>query len=315
MDRQSQQRPSGDGLRTYGLLSSTDPAQTSLAAVAFSREQFQSHREQYIHELADQALDQLAADLDAGRSEALVTYLNTMGRFHHYSLGNQMLIAIQRPDATRVAGFHAWKQFNRLVSKGEKGIVILAPITKIVGTTEEIQSDGSVREETLRRVVNTKPVYVFDVSQTHGEPLPEFPRYHGDPSGYFERLRTIFQDQGIDVRYPDHIAGGALGLSRGGAVEILAGLDHAESFHVHVHELAHELLHKSAEKRGLSLLTSRETEAEAVAYVVSRGIGLDSSTAASDYIQLYKGDREALEDSLHAIRDTATSILSRLLVD
>lgn len=143
-----------------------------------------------MHELTDRAIDQLAADLDAGRSAALVTYLDTMSRFHRYSLGNQMLIALQRPDATHVAGFHAWKKFDRLVNKGEKGIVILAPVTRVVGSTEEVQPDGSTKERQVRRIVNAKPVHVFDVSQTRGEPLPEFPRYTGDPASGRPHRRT-----------------------------------------------------------------------------------------------------------------------------
>ena len=313
MERQPQQRPSGDGPHSNPDTAHLDPVTSPLAAVAFSRDDFQDRREKYVHELTDRALDQLAADLDAGRSDALVTYLQTMSRFHHYSLGNQILIALQRPDATHVAGFHAWKKFDRLVNKGERGIVILAPVTKIVGSEREVRADGSVEDVALRRIVNTRPVHVFDVSQTHGEPLPEFPRYQGDPGGYFDRLTLLFEEHSITLNYPDHIPGGAMGVSRKGAVEILAGLDPAESFHVHVHELAHELLHRGEEQRKHSTLTSRETEAEAVAYVVCSGVGLDCSTAASDYIQLYRGNRDALVESLHAIRIAGAAILGSLL--
>lgn len=314
MEQQSHHGPVGAGSQPQqGHRLSNDPATSPLAAVAFSREAFKDRREEYIRDLTDRALDRLAADLEAGRSESLRTYLSVMGRFHRYSLGNQMLIALQRPDATHVAGFHAWKKFDRLVNKGEKGIVILAPVTKIVGTAQEIQNDGSLKEKTLRRVVNAKPVHVFDVSQTHGEPLPEFPQYRGDPASYFERLRSLFDEHGIVLTYSDFIAGGAQGVSRKGEVEIVKGLNPAESFHVHVHELAHELLHRDAEQRKNSTPTSRETEAEAVAFVVCQGIGLDCSTAASDYIQLYRGDREALRESMEAIKGAAARILGSLL--
>jgi len=313
MERQSPQLATGAGAQQTPDALPTDPAQSPLAAVAFSRDDFRDRREQYVHELTDKALDQLAADLDAGVSDSLKTYLLTMSRFHRYSLGNQMLIALQRPDATRVAGFHAWKKFNRLVNKGEKGIVILAPVTRVVGSTEEVQPDGSTKERQVRRIVNAKPVHVFDVSQTRGEPLPEFPRYTGDPAGYFDRLRGLYREHGIALSYPNAIPGGAQGVSRKGAVEIVAGLDPAESFHVHVHELAHELLHRGADTRKHSTVTARETEAEAVAFVVCRGVGLDGSTASSDYIQLYRGNREALECSMRAIQKAAGEILNRLL--
>src|SRR5580692_4982402 len=78
--------------------------------------------------IAEEALDRLSAELEAGRSEALQNYLAVMGRFHRYSWGNTLLIASQRPDATHVAGFHAWHQLGRSVKKGEKGIMILAPL-------------------------------------------------------------------------------------------------------------------------------------------------------------------------------------------
>src|SRR5438552_5821715 len=123
--------------------------------------------------LSKDALDQLAGELEAGNSKRLTDYLATMARFPQYSFGNVMLIASQRPDATRVAGFHAWRKLGRFVRKGEKGIAILAPI---VGRKEAHAADGD-----SKTVVGFRAAYVFDVAQTDGAPLPEPAEAGGDP--------------------------------------------------------------------------------------------------------------------------------------
>jgi hypothetical protein len=128
--------------------------------------------------LADQALDNLNAALAAGKSDALIAYLAAMGRFHDYSFGNVMLIVMQRPDATHVAGFNTWKTLGRFVKKGEKGIVIIAPMLI------KPKDNAAASAEKDRTILRFKAVYVFDVSQTDGEPLPEFARVGGNPNGH-----------------------------------------------------------------------------------------------------------------------------------
>lgn len=268
-------------------------------------------RELLIKQVTEEAYELLAQDLQAGRSESLLAYLEAAGRFHQYSFNNMMLILLQRPDATRVAGFRAWNKFNRFVRKGEQGIVVLAPVTKIVGRREEIQQDGSKKDVPIRRVVNTKPVYVFDLSQTDGDPLPEPERHTGDPGQYLSRLEKLYQKYGISLTYVDSL-GGADGVSKGKAVEIVASLPDALKFTVLAHELAHEMLHREEERRKQTDKTIRETEAEAVAFIVGSAIGLEMGNASSDYIQLYRGDTKTLAASLHAIQDTAAKILSGL---
>src|ERR1700737_3399138 len=130
-----------------------------------------------VRKIAEEALDRLAAELEAGKSEALKNYLAAMGRFHRYSWGNSLLIYSQRPEATHVAGFHAWLKMRRYVRKGEKGIVILAPM---VGRKK---SDDELTEDNQTRVFGFRAAHVFDVSQTDGEPLPEFATVKGDPEG------------------------------------------------------------------------------------------------------------------------------------
>jgi hypothetical protein len=153
-------------------------------------------------------------------------------------------------------------------------------------------------------------VYVFDVSQTEGKELPEFAAIVGEPGEQLERLERLIAQTGIELTFED-IPGGALGCSSVGKIRIRPALTPAETFTVLVHELAHERLHDKA-RRKEAPKTVLETEAEAVAFVVDRALGLESSTRSSDYIQLYAGNKEVLLESLDRIQSTATWILTNL---
>lgn len=256
-----------------------------------------------LKKLTTSALDQLRAALDAGHSERLTELLKTMARFHRYSVNNVCLIMSQRPTATRVAGFQTWRTMGRFVRKREKGIAILAPM---VGRKRD-DADGE-----SKTLIGFRTAYVFDVEQTDGAPLPEASQAMGDPGANTNRLLGAIASSGISVEQADDLDG-ALGLSCGGRIQILSGLDRAAEFSVLVHEYAHELLHRSADRPASR--DTRELEAEAVAFVVSRAIGLDVIDASRDYIQLYRGDGKALEESLERIQRTASAILSGLAPD
>lgn len=256
--------------------------------------------------LADNALDTLAAALSAGKSESLTAYLAAMSRFHAYSWGNVMLIVSQKPDATHVAGFQTWKSLGRFVKKGEKGIVIIAPM---LIRAKEVAA-GSDEE---RKILRFKAVYVFDVSQTDGEPFAEFSHVAGDPAGYTDRLKALVAAQGIKLEYSAYLAG-AKGRSHGGRIELLSDLAPAEEFSVLAHELAHEMLHRG-ERRSDTSKSVRETEAEAVAFVVCQAIGLDTGTHAADYIQLYDGDTATLAQSLEFVQKTAAEIIAAVAAE
>jgi len=253
-------------------------------------------------QLIENALTSLTESLENGQSEELKKYLQTMSRFHHYSLRNVMLIALQNPSATHVAGFHTWKKLERFVKKGENGIVIIAPLVYKKETVEENDNRSNVTE-----INGFKAVYVFDISQTDGDELPEFASVQGDPARYQEILGNFISDNGITLEYSDTLH--ADGCSTGGKITIRSGLTPAQDFSVKVHELAHEFLHHTGEKLSK---TQKETEAEAVAYVVSQYIGLETNTAFSDYIQLYKGEKETLVSSIQRIKDVSGKILSAL---
>ena len=149
------------------------------------------------------------------------------------------------------------------------------------------------------------------MSQTEGEPLPELSTINGNPSGYTEKLKAFLANHSIELEYSKRIAP-AKGLSSGGKITLLPDLSSAEHFAVLAHEVAHELLHKS-EGRKKTTPTVRETEAEAVAFVVSSAIGLDIGTTSSDYIQRYDGDKETLAESLTFVQQTAAEILRAVM--
>jgi len=249
-----------------------------------------------------EALDQLAAALDAGQSDGLTRYLATMAKFHRYSFGNILLIASQKPDATHVAGHRAWMDLDRHVKKGERGIAIIAPLVFRKAVADVVSSDED-GETTLR----FRAVHVFDISQTEGEPLPEFAAVSGNPEGFFDGLKRLVSSHGIDFGYSATL-GSAEGASFGGRILLREGLSPAHGFSVLTHELAHELMHKKEERRTLSK-TVRETEAEAVAFVVSHAIGLETNSAGVDYIHLYQGTTDTLSASLDRIQRTATLII------
>lgn len=251
--------------------------------------------------LSEAAISKLMDTLERGQSEALKIYLSVMSRFHRYSWGNILLIYSQRPDATQVAGFHAWLRMHRFVRKGEKGIVILAPM---VGRKK---SGDELTEDQKTRLFGFRAAHVFDVSQTDGEALPEFATVNGDPLDYTERLSHFVASQSIALEYDATIAP-ARGMSSGGKITLLPGLPPAEHLAVLAHETAHELMHRGDRRKETSHKI-RETEAEAVAFVVCSAIGLDTGTSSSDYIQLHAGDKSTLAESLAFIQHTASAIL------
>jgi antirestriction protein ArdC len=258
-----------------------------------------------------QAVDFLIQQLEAGKSETLSAYLGAMARFHNYSFGNILAIARQRPSATRVAGFGTWKEMGRFVKKGEKGIQILAPMIGYQRKKDDAEQDRDASAKSQPMLIGFRAVYVFDVAQTEGEDLPEFEHnITGEVGAHRDRLIAFLNQQNIVLEFNEKIAP-ALGVSYGGKIALLPGQSNAEEFTTLVHETAHELLHK-AERRTITTATVRETEAEAVAFIVGQSVGLDMGTASSDYIQMYAGNATLLAESLEVIQRTSAVILAAI---
>lgn len=256
---------------------------------------------------SDDLLNKLAAALEAGNSEELQKYMQFMRTFHRYSFRNVMLIAMQRPSSTLVAGFNAWKDKGRFVKKGEKGIAILAPMVY------KAKKDENDEEKTEKKIKGFRTVFVFDVSQTEGKELPQFDHsVNGDPGERIQLVEELIKSKGIELDYVDSLDG-ALGVSKGGKIEVLKGLPNGEKFSVLVHELAHELLHRGDRRQDTTKII-RETEAESVAFVVSQAVGLDCSKAVN-YIKLWGGSKEILFQSLELIRKVADEIIQAVEVE
>jgi hypothetical protein len=264
-------------------------------------------------QLIKQAVDFLLQQLEAGKSETLTAYLAAMARFHFYSFGNILAIARQRPSATRVAGFYAWKELGRFVKRGEKGIQILAPMVGQRRRKDTTEQEQNTNRETKPApvLIGFRAVYVFDVAQTEGQDLPEFEHnITGDVGDHRDRLIAFLDSQNIALEYSENIAP-ALGVSYGGKIAILPGQSPAEDLVCLVHETAHELLHKST-RRTMTTATVRETEAEAVAFIVGQAIGLEMGKSSSDYIQMYAGNAALLAESLEVVQRTSALILDAI---
>src|SRR5438128_9939992 len=227
-----------------------------------------------------------------------------------------MLIARQKPDATNVGGIRTWNSLGRFVKRGEKGILILAPMVGYRRSRQneiatEIDTDNAADErKSAHQLIGFRAVYVFDISQTEGKELPTLTEVQGDVSGYRERLFEFVLSQGVELSYSERIAP-AKGLSHGGKITLLARMQPAEEFSTLVHEIAHEMLHRG-DRRTLTTKQVRETEAEAVAFVVCQSVGLENGTASQDYIQLWHGDANLLRESLEAVQRTAAVILGAI---
>ena len=254
-------------------------------------------------------VDFLIEQLEAGQRDALTAYLTAMSHFHNYSFGNILQIARQKPDATHVAGLYAWNQLGRRVKKGEKGIQILAPMLG-VKRKKDAEAEQDITKQNVPVLVGFRAVYVFDVSQTEGKELPGMDGVKGEVGEHRDRLIDFITAQGIELEFNERIAP-AMGMSYGGKIVLLPGQSKAEEFATLVHELAHEMLHK-AERRTQTTKTVRETEAEAIAFVVSKAVGLQTGTASADYIQLYHGNASLLAESLEVIQKASAVILAAL---
>ena len=265
----------------------------------------------------DAALKELADSLRQGKSQSLLRYLAFMARFHQYSFGNCLLIALQRPEATLVAGFQRWKQLGRTVRRNERGIALLAPMIgrrQPMDSESEDDSSAETAAHTSRSgstIRGFRIVYVFDVSQTEGRELASFAQLSGDPGDHIPKLEQLIAARGIQLEYVTSVLQGANGASFGGRIQISLQLPPPQQFSTLVHELAHELLHHGPQREQLSKAV-RETEAESVAYVVCRAIGLECSTRAADYIQLWSGSEQTLQESLDRIRAVARDLLQEL---
>ena len=259
---------------------------------------------------------------DLFTSENYKKYLRTMSQFHNYSFNNTILIALQRPDATYVAGYGAWQQkFHRQVKRGEKGITILAPVpVKDKSITSDAENHESTEPDTDVGKVTMyfRPVSVFDISQTEGEPLPSLGvnELAGSADGYASFMKALSALSPVPIRF-DKIDGGAKGYYHTVNKEIVikSGMSEAQTMKTCVHEVSHAILHDRDRMKEEGLQKDRQTkevEAESVAFAVCAAFGLDTGESYSfPYIGVWSGSREMkeLKASMDTIRKTAGEII------
>lgn len=286
-------------------------------------------RKQQMKEITER-LEQGVKDIFT--SEMYTMYLRTMAKFHNYSFNNTLLIAMQRPDATLVAGFQAWKnKFNRYVKKGEKGIQIIAPAPiKEVEKREKIDKDTGLAvlnengEPEMERMEYVIPRFrvttVFDVSQTDGEPLPllEVNELTASVKDYALLTAAIEQVSPVPIRF-DEIEGEAKGYYSDIEKEICVqtGMGESQTIKTMIHEVAHAMLHNSdlMEQRGEEKdRLTKETEAESIAFTVCSALGIDTSDYSFPYVASWASGKELkeLKDSMDTIRLTAADFLEKL---
>ena len=237
--------------------------------------------------------------------------LEVAARFHRYSPNNVLLICLQRPDATRVAGYHTWREVGRQVRKGETGIAILAPVT---ARRREVAEEDSERAGEPRVLRGFRVTHVFDLSQTDGEPLPEVrPELLGGsaPFGVWECLLDQIEAAGYSFGYADIAPANGRTDHAAGTVVVRGDLTGAQSVKTLAHELAHVLLHQPDELPAGFTRKRAEVEAESVAYLVCAAHGLDSGEYTVPYVAGWAdGDRELVQLTTTRVLATAREILA-----
>ena len=257
-------------------------------------------------------------------------YLNFCAKLPRYSVNNQILIMMQKPDATMCQSFTNWKEVNRHVRKGEKGIRILAPAPYKMQKEQEkvdasgktiLDKDGEPVKETVEVTINAfKPVSTFDVSQTEGEPIPSpgVDELTGSVEGYETLLAAIKEVVPVPISF-EQIDSGAKGFYHleENRIVVQEGMSEAQTVKTLLHEASHQALHSkeamdsAGEKKSKN---QKETEAESVAYVVCQHYGIDTSDYSFPYVATWSADKEVpeLKASLDTIRRTASELIVKI---
>jgi hypothetical protein len=253
------------------------------------REAADQNRRQRVEELHELLADRIGS-LD--NRDEWEQYLRFAQSFHQYSFGNRLLIMVQRPDATTVAGYRAWQAKGYQVRKGEQSISVLGPVTRRVPLLDSsgnpvMDPDGRPREG--REIIGMKPVPVFDISQTDGPPPPEAPKptlLTGQaPPGLWKSLAEMVALEGYRLDRGD--CGGANGVTNFTERTVLVrpDVDDAQAVRTLAHELGHVLMADPTDAHGLvDCRGVREVEAESVAFMVTGSHGLDASQYTFNYV-------------------------------
>lgn len=283
-----------------------------------------------------QKVKEITDKLEAGlkelfESEKYKSYLSTMSKFHNYSFNNTLLIAMQKPEATLVAGYQAWqKNFERHVNKGEKAIRILAPAPykikeerdKLDPVTGELMFDEngiSQKEEVEITIPAFRAVSVFDVSQTDGKPIPELEvnELLSTVEGYEDFVQALMNISPVPIAFED-IPGDSKGYFNTAEkrIAVQENMSESQTLKTMVHEVAHSMLHDKEVNQSMEIpekdRNTKEVEAESVAFTVCQHFGIDTSDYSFGYIAGWSSGRnmKELKSSLDTIRKTASELIT-----
>ena len=283
-----------------------------------------------------QKVKEITDKLEAGlkelfESEKYKSYLSTMSKFHNYSFNNTLLIAMQKPEATLVAGYQAWqKNFERHVNKGEKAIRILAPAPykikeerdKLDPVTGEMMFDENgmpQKEETEVTIPAFRAVSVFDVSQPDGKPIPELDvnELLSTVEGYEDFVQALMNISPVPIAFED-IPGDSKGYfsTAEKRIAVQENMSESQTLKTMVHEVAHSRLHDKEVNQSMDIpvkdRNTKEVEAESVAFTVCQHFGIDTSDYSFGYIAGWSSGRnmKELKSSLDTIRKTASELIT-----
>ena len=286
-------------------------------------------------EARKQEMDQMAQKLEAGvkdvfQGENYKAYLEFCAKMPRYSINNQILIMMQKPDATMCQSFTGWKEMGRFVKKGEKGIRVMAPAPYKMEREQDkmgadgkpvLDKDGEPVKEVVEVKVNAfKPVSTFDISQTEGEPVPRLgvDELTGSVEGYATLMEAIKQASPVPISF-ENIESGAKGYFQveENRIAIQEGMSEAQTVKTALHEASHASLHNKEAMNADSDKKSRnqkECEAESVAYVVCQHYGIDTAEYSFPYVAGWSSDKEIpeLKASLDTIRRAASDLIVKI---
>ena len=308
------------------------------------RRQYTDEEKAGFREKQQAELKEIAASIEKGvesfrDSDRYKEFLSVMATFHNYSFRNVMLICGQNPNASVVAGFNKWKELGRHVKKGEKGLRILAPLMRKAKDDGREQAEEAAAEDQDKKVLyGFKAVSVFDVSQTEGKPLPSPVTEPMQAVDHFDALLSALQEISdvpivladparMTSRFGDEVKGfftsnagaygrdlGVPGIPPGPMICVRDGMSEAMTAKTLIHELAHSLLHGEGSEHKDDMQAIREFDAESVAFVVAKHLGIDTDDYTFGYLNSWVNDKTplVLQTQLPLIVKTAGSVIGRL---
>ena len=283
---------------------------------------YKSNREEKMSEIQERLMTGTKEIYESGK---WAEYISVMSKFPNYSINNCILIASQCPHASYVCGYKKWNEFNRNVIKGESGIMIFAPIKGKVEVEEPkfdeknqpvLNADGTQSTERVTREYKTfRPCYVFDLSQTEGDPLPTLATKLEASVDDYEMLKDVLMDVSPVPVFFEEVPGGANGFysPKESRIVVQEGMSELQTIKTMLHEIAHATYGHGGKDDKWDK-QSQEIQAESTAFWVAGMLGLDTGDYSFGYITGWSKDREIseLKDNLELIKNIANDLVTRI---